>query len=442
MDVCQLKVDSCRSSICNNKQPQLLHFRILCFIILLTASAQCEVSVNIQGDATLSFLYSKFESQKARENVNLLINDPAKRYTEIGSGLNFYTGATIEGQKASLVVSGELFNNFIANTGKFDFLVYEALINVYPCDWFSLKLGKQLIDWGSGYFFNPSNPLNITKTDPSQYNRRREGTPGCQIGLKFPNGNFSSTSFVLMPTAGTDMFFNWDTTSFNNAIPKQTIAGEVLYFALWKTDFNVGAVYEYHKIFRPFIAISTDFLGTVWSVETAVEYYNQRTYLDDNWNSRQYKRGDDFPLVDFALQKTFAKQDFSLSVVLEGFYSKQGYTESQAKKVLSYFDLLKNANFSELSSMQAGFVSDNNPIGRKYSALSIIASYLPYIQNTMELLVNIDDKSYLVHNEINWNSLDYLNLGVDFLYKGGPKVSEFKSDINRYRAGIITKYFF
>ncbi|MFP4363547.1 MAG: hypothetical protein ACLFR1_06725, partial [Spirochaetia bacterium] len=252
--------------------------------------------------------------------------------------------------------------------------IYQAYVMTTPVSWLTVTAGKQRVQWGTGYYFTPSDGLHPADQGPDQ----ETGFQGLELTLT-PRFSFSVSTFLSLDNAlSTEPADFW--TDLRYGIRAEGFLAGI--------DWAASCVYQYDDILRPGLGFSIDVLNTILSFEAGLELHNQADYPSSE--GTQWEEASDFtpyPIIDTALQKTISADDFTLSFVSEYLYSHLGYSGSQTEDLYSTTGLMLLGN---------GEITLPHHLGRHYFVQNIGISLMDTFSTDNTIVLNAADPSAMV----------------------------------------------
>lgn len=251
-----------------------------------------------------------------------------------------------------------------------------------------IRAGKQVLQWGTAYFWNPSDLINIQRKSFADMTAYREGSSGVKITVPF------GTVF--------NIYGYWDVTKITNVMDS-ALSGK-LEFLIGATELSVSAWAK--RGFYPVYAM--DFTSRIWTIDLRGEasiscgdnntrilsnivtgpFTNYVTGQDTNWT----------PRISFGFTKSFDFLDVSdrISVTGELFWNGGGY----------YDPNILNDDFRKALIM--------NPFGNMYQPNYLSAYYIalftsyaqffnPDLTFSYNLIMNMVDWSSIMTASLSWN---------------------------------------
>ena len=249
-----------------------------------------------------------------------------------------------------------------------DMLYYKHMF-----DFGEIKFGRQVISWGQGRIwqptdlFNPINPANFSKIE-------RDGADA--VSFKYYLGLFSDIEFVF------NFRERWDRANFGARY--RTNTGE----------YDISAMGGY---FDDKIIIGCDFAGNLWDAGVRGEAIFAMHKDDIDSNYVRAILGIDHQITE------------DLYGMLEYQYNGEG--TSDKTQYLQYFQRVLNGEMQN--------------VGKNYIAASANYKFHPLISGTLTSITNINDGSGFAGIDLAYNILQNLNLGVGAYYFFGDKLDEY-----------------
>jgi len=288
------------------------------------------------------------------------------------------------------------------------------------------RIGKQVLQWGRTYFWNPTDFVNVEKKTFLQTMGDREGTYGLKVHIPYKT-LFNFYSFVNAVDAHT-----------LNDLPAAARA-EALF---GRTEAAVSAWGKRNKMPMFGADVSTRLAGLQVSAEgclrngkdmltldTAVHAGFGVTDLGDNW----------IPRAALSLMKFLPLNGVADRVTLIGefYYNNAGYTQNifNDQRVTSIMSAMENPQLVspiKLMSMAGDFTTlmslyEPNNYSRYYAAFFASISQFIIDQATFScnVLSNIPQQSYVLSTGVSYASLHNFNCGVTVNAFLGNKNTEY-----------------
>ncbi len=283
------------------------------------------------------------------------------------------------------------------------------------------RTGKQVLAWGQGYLWNPSDLINIQKKDFANIttaNLTREGTYG--IKMHIPFGTVANIygfvdmrdvqNFRDIGAAGKfeAVLFGWEASisavARQNYIPVYAadLTGRI---PLINVDIRAEATLSYGFNKPHLIGITTN----------VIMFYTNYSAVTDKWDNTWVTR------VCLGFSKSFTMFDVTdrLTVIGEYLYNGAGYNEA------IFRDTVKKRFFDPVFNPYGLY--EMNYTGMHYAFLS--ASYLKFILADMTLnfnaIANCSDWSGVLSLGLNYNPVYNFTLGLTVSGYVGEENGEF-----------------
>jgi hypothetical protein len=298
----------------------------------------------------------------------------------------FYPGPLVltENQETALLIK-EVFVDFnVANTVYF-------------------RAGKQVLKWGTGYFWNPTDLINIEHRSFTNLDALRQGVFGLRSDVVFAPWWHLYTFVNLNGVTSADI---WDTAF---AARSEFLVGA--------TEFAASAWLKSGKI--PVFGADLT-MPLFWSLNLTAEGTlswgdNQDKY--DPTTGPYQVRTQLVPKIDVGLSRTFDAFDVKdrINVALEFFYNGNGYSQKM-------FELL--SPLGPLQTFVAGGYFQSGYYGQYYGAAFVTISDFGTTNMTLTLsgLANFSDLSGTALAGWSWSPVNNFTLGVQLgAYLGADK---------------------
>ncbi len=305
-----------------------------------------------------------------------------------------------------------------------DYTLMEAFADFNILRRIYFRAGKQVLQWGRGLFFNPTDLINTDKRNLLDMNAGlsmdtgREGVYGVKMHIPFGTicniYGFLNTGEDMEPDefawAGKIEFLLGDTEVALSGWTKKD------YKPIYGLDFSTGL---FSMNFFGEISLSTE--------ETLLRVQDNYTVsrIVYTWT----------PRMSFGFRKFFDHNNVPSRVILTGevYYNYAGYEENIFESDGKIMALFSNGLY------------DINSLSKWYAIM--MAAYREFIRDDMNLscgaLVNAVDQSYILITGLNYNFNDHLTFDLAFVNLGGSYNSEYAFFLgNTYRVQLVTKLIF
>lgn len=311
---------------------------------------------------------------------NLLIEARARRNTKAVVNLvnNVYAQGRTEQRTFQDTTTGAVSR--VNETVYADYRFTEAFVDANIARSVYFRAGKQVLVWGRGFFWNPSDVINAelrSATDAFQF---REGTYGLRahvpVGTAF---NFYSFTGVGRSTRVEEVL--------------QAFKAEM---AVSRAEFAIGVIMAQKKVPTYLFEASTRFLTLDWRSEVTYAYGDNQQRIDVNsfniLNPQTYQLRDQHVFKGvLSFGRSFEVFDVAdrLGINIEYFYNGAGYTDSV---------------FSQNAAVRGYFVQNGlyrpNFYGMHY--LGLFVTYAKFLINDLTLGLNgfgnLSDRTFVFSN--------------------------------------------
>ncbi len=395
----------------NASKLQVLFGGTIQFSSILTFPSDFDSYTNIWGLSGIGFLsiiyepYAKFFISESFSHTLAAFSDPL---VDLSQNTNF--------SLSNLNKSFNLLEIF------FDFSVSNILF---------VRVGKQVIHWGAGTIWTPSDFINLTKYNPIESLDSREGKSGVRLHLPVKKFNL----FLFFDFYNTAPGNNNQITDFIDA----TSIGI-------RADYTIG---DFELAFTTYLTkdeyakFGFDFSGYlfgfgIWGeaafsakgyIEKVVDYTTIGQNLIPTYG---YTNSPVFSFT-IGLSKVFGdKKDYSFE--LDFFYNSDGYDlyDTQDSENIYYLAVLSG---------KSGFLY----VGKMYTFLRLGKSNFinNYMSISINLLMNLTDFSYRVSFSHSFNLPNILPFSYSLTYVGGEEKREFTiTGSNKFTFTISTSISF
>ncbi len=296
------------------------------------------------------------------------------------------------------------------------FGVKEIFIDFNMSNAVYFRAGKQVLQWGRGYFWNPTDLINVERKSFTDMTALREGTFGLRADAVF------SREFHLYT------FLN-----FNGVQDISNVAYAVrAEFLVGSTEFGVSGWFKNRKIPVFGADISTPLF---WKIsltgEAAFSWGDNQDTLDFYGNPHSIEDR----LVTKAsvgLSRSFDAADVldRINVITEFFYNDSGYTK----------------NMFESAALPLFVASYFNPgyYGKYYAALFVTVNKFPISDMTLGLncLCNLSDMSAIAFTELSYVPVNNFTLTFQLGSYLGEDNREYTVSYNSRTGELTNKMFF
>jgi hypothetical protein len=289
------------------------------------------------------------------------------------------------------------------------------------------RTGKQYLKWGQGYFWNPTDFINVSRKDFLNMNAVQEGVFGAKITV--PSGVKQNAYFFV------DM---------NNAqkFSDTALAGKYE-FLIKNTEMSLSASIQKDR--EPFYGF--DISGRIWNLdyhgEISLKDVGNYKVLDYNTLSLPARSGELSPQVCLGFTKFFTVGDIKdrVSLNAEFFYNQAGYDQNIIGRIASEPD----TGTRELA--QTAFIMNYQPFMISKYYLALFGSVQKFIVSEMTLninsMVNLVDRSTVLTAGIGYIPA-LTDMAINFSVNGflGEPNTEATFSGNRWSVSLGTRISF
>ncbi len=280
------------------------------------------------------------------------------------------------------------------------------------------RAGKQVLQWGTGYFWNPTDLINIAHKSFTNLNALLDGTFGLRTDVTFSN-NFHLYTFINLNGVT-------DVTNIAYAARTEFLAGTV--------EFGFSGWYQYNKVPVFGADITTPLFWELnMTGEASLSYGDNVQKLDANGNS--YTVSNQLvPKVDIGLSRTFDVLNVQdrLTVMAEFFWNSDGYDQNM-------FQSLGSASLANFlgSYYHAGYY------GQYYGALFVsIADFgLPNMTLSVNGLMDFSDSSAIALVGLADSPVSNFTLQLQVGSFLGPNIAEYTATYNATTGALAGNMF-
>ncbi|MBI5207043.1 MAG: hypothetical protein HY934_04550 [Candidatus Firestonebacteria bacterium] len=305
----------------------------------------------------------------------------------------------------------EILNNSQIKNKDSDFLfsIKESFIDFNIKDSVYFRTGKQVLQWGRCYLWNPSDVINVEKKTFIQKLGLREGT----YGIKFhkPYGTkYNIYGFIDTKNAT-------DTNELGFAGKYEFILGKTeMSFSGWNKK-GFAPVYSYD--------FSSRFFGIDTKGEAAFSYGDNYNHIKtENGELSKYKEKDKWiprASMNFGKQFDFMEVNDRISVNMEFYYNHTGLTENifKDKNIYTFIGEFDSTGKQKTGTKKDYLLNNDlyeaNNLSRYYAAL--FTSFNKFIISdmilTFNLISNLNDSSYIATTGVNYKDINDFSLGFN-----------------------------
>ncbi len=306
-------------------------------------------------------------------------------------------------------------NLMLNQKGEFDYKLYEAYLSIYPSDYLNLTFGRQRINWGSGYLFNPTDALHPRSMDGS----KEMGFTGISFMAATGSNFYIDLCIDIYDCFGADKIMN----GLKYALYTSLTAGKI--------DMAASFVYQYDRHLRPGFSISADVFNFILNLETALEFINNAAYPESSTTLSH--KSDFYPhlILDAGIERTFSSDVLSFTMVFEYLYNMTGYKKNEFRGFYNGAAFL--------------IPEDEYPeyFGRHYFACSFTFDFTELLITEHSILWNTQDRSLGGNHSLTYIGFSGFDLKTGFSWNAGKRnKSEFGSIPDRFlvEAGAVVHF--
>jgi hypothetical protein len=294
------------------------------------------------------------------------------------------------------------------------FIDFNAANTVY------FRMGKQVLQWGTGYFWNPTDLINIEHKSFTNLTALRDGVFGLRSDVVFSR-DFHLYTFLNLNAIQ-------DITDVAFAARSEFLIGSFEFgFSGWLKS-NKLPVFG-TDLTSPF------FWSTNLTAEASFSWGENQPQLNPDGTTSTI-RGRVVPKVDVGLSRTFDAFDVQdrISVNVEFFYNGAGYGDNMFQKIVS--PLVLTTFFS--SYYNPGYY------GTYYGAFFVTVS--KFLLNEMTLsasaLSDLSDSSAIAFVGLAYDPVNNFELSLQLGSYLGPNNTEYTVSLNSSTGRLINNQFF
>jgi hypothetical protein len=316
-----------------------------------------------------------------------------------------------------------------SDSGKTYFRVPEFFLDVNFNKRLYIRTGKQVLQWGRCFFWNPTDLINVEKKSFNEKIESREGAYGVRLHAPFGT-KYNLYGFI-------DMGKLTSVDSLAGSFKAEVLLGNVeIAAAIWGKQ-NKDPVFG--------LDFSTSFYKVDLSAELSLEnsanytsisfpYINDGESLLDYFNRRgasgiveKKKSGSVVPKACVSLSRSFDLLDINdrVTVMTEFYYNNAGisgefFKTFKVKKLLENLnsgvvsDAPRDSTFATAIGRLQNYLTDLNSFSTYY--LALFTSVNKFIVSDMTLglnsMINIDEKSAIISANLNYQTMHNLKIGL------------------------------
>ncbi|MBI5207390.1 MAG: hypothetical protein HY934_06315 [Candidatus Firestonebacteria bacterium] len=315
----------------------------------------------------------------------------------------------------------EILNNSQIKDKDLDFVLSlkETFIDFNIKNAVYFRTGKQVLQWGRCYLWNPTDVINVEKLSFIKKLGSREGTYGIKTHIPFGT-KYNIYTFLDTKNAT-------DTNELGFAAKYEFLVGNSeMAFSGWnKKGYSPAYSYDF----------STKIFGIDTFGEAAFLYGdNNEKIKEENGILSTYKERDKWipkASIDFGKQFDFMEITDRISVNMEFYYNHTGYTENILKDKTIYnfsqADKQGKTSGTKTNLLLNNNLYEQNNLSRYYAAL--FTSVKKFIISDMTLQVNLinnlNDNSSILTTGVTYKDITDFSLGFNIYSYLGKADSEY-----------------
>lgn len=320
--------------------------------------------------------------------------------------------------------------------------LYEGLVTLQPNPGFTFDLGKKAYRWGTGYAWNPVAFVEKAK-DAGNADLAREGFWTVSFDwIRSFDGPLKTVAFtpLLLPNHG-NVNSEFGREGYTNLAAR-------LYLLYGNTDIHFMALGEGSKSARYGVDFASN-LSPNFEIHGEAAYVTDVSLLDVTpaCKTRQEAPQDTFSYLAGLRYRT--EGDFN--VIAEYYYNGAGNSEAAQRQFYECVHRAWEADDPDLlaglplkGDLDQGPLTKPNPM-RRYVNLRAWwdePNNLLYFVPAIQVLYNLDDNSYSISPELNYDGIDDLSLRLRLTVPIGDPLTEWGEKPNDYKVEFRLRYYF
>src|SRR3989338_4667360 len=389
-----------------------------------------EISLNLSGQATSVFSVTDKRERHVVSEANLTDNTKNSTSSYIVGNM-FLDSRQKLGTKYFVDLEAKYNPSASAES---EFTLKEIFIDFNIKDRVYFRTGKQVLQWGRNYLWNPTDLINIDKNTFLTRIGSREGAYGLKLHIPF-GAKYNIYGFL-------DTSSNKSTDDLGGALKFE--------FLIDKTEMAFAALGKgrYYPVYT--YDISTRLLGIDTTGELALSQGdNNRKIRVENGILSSYKEQEQWiPKASLGFGKCFDYRDIPdrIFLHLELYYNQNGYTENifSDSEIYTFSNPIQALDVTgvpvlKTQGTQKEFLLFNNLYGLNNFSKYYIALFSRYsrfiitdLTLSINMIRNLNDDSSIVTTGVNYQNIHNLKLGCEIYGYLGEKNREYTFLNNAY----------
>ena len=394
----------------------------------------------LRGYAEIEPAYSKSNEQGALYQLEFFDEDPRDSIYRLPAALE------LEGRyrKGMATVSFRTHSSKVWDYQheEAEHALYEGLFTLQPDPGFAFDLGKKAYLWGTGYAWNPVAFVERAK-DAGNADLTREGFWTASFDwIRSFEGPLKTVAFtpLVLPNRG-DVNQEFGQEGHTNVAAR-------LYLLYGDTDIHFMALAEGSKSARYGMDFASN-LSPNFEIHGEVAYITDVSALDvtPDCKTRQEAPQDVFSYLAGLRYRT----EGDIGIIAEYYYNGAG---NRAASQQRFYDCVHRAWEADDPDLLAGLpvkgdldqgpFTKPNPM-RRYVNLRVWwdePNNILYFVPAVQVLYNLDDNSYSIAPELNYDGIDPLTLRLRMTVPIGDRLTEWGEKPNDYKVEFRLRYYF
>ncbi len=402
---------------------------------------QVRVGGSVSGDLSASWTWDDPYSSFALDGFDAYALEPslssnlffdarpsedARFYASMKMGWPFETSKSFVTDTTYVTVPSTTVIDTMGSINELNISVFELFTDFNYDDKLYFRFGKQTVNWGVGYFFSPTNIINLQAIDPFDPEAQLEGPVSLRAHYPIPGSQHNLWAYATFDSA--DMK------------PEDIAVAAKGEFVLGAWELGAGLWYRYDAPLRGIVTAS----GSIRDLTLFGEGYLARgsdktfvTQVDDLLPgfvaTEQY---DDQAFFKGSAGFMWSKSDWNLTLAGQYLYDGEGYADADREarideayaNEIDIKNLLTLAGTSDVDAAFSGFVTGLIAgSGRHYAAFSVSKSelFLDDLSASAFLLANLSDFSGLVRPSLSYRLFKGMSASLSASFAFGGKDGEY-----------------